>query len=239
MLGIIGGMSWESTATYYAEINRRYNRARGGHHSAPVILWSVDFAPIEAMQRAGDWSAAAGELAAAARALETAGATTLLLATNTMHLVFAELAAATTVPWVHIADATADALVAAGRRRVGLLGTRFTMEQAFYRERVCARAEAAGASLEIIAPAPDDRTYVDGIIFGDLVHGRVPAEARVGAAAVVERLVAAGCDSVILGCTELGMLRLDEASDGVSPATVPLFDTTAIHVEAAVGALLG
>lgn len=230
MIGILGGMSWESTLIYYREINRTYHRRLGGHHSAPVVLYSVDFAAVEAMQRAGEWERAAELLVEAARRLEDAGATLIVMATNTMHLVFDSLTAATRVPWIHIADAAAERLLADGRRRVGLLGTRFTMERAFYRERI-----ESHRPLEVVLPAEEDRARVDRIIFDELVHGEVREESRAFAVAEIERFAEAGCDAVILGCTELGMLRLDAGSDANGPrATLLLIDTTLVHATAAV-----
>ena len=227
VLGIIGGMSWESTVTYYQEINRRYNERRGGHHSAPLLLSSVDFAPIEAMQRSGDWSGTAQILIAAARALQRGGATVLLLATNTMHLVFDELAEAVALPWIHIADTTGDALARAGVERVGLLGTRFTMEQTFYRDRLSARF-----GLEVIVPEETDRRLVDEIIFSELVHGRSTAESRGHYRAVMKRVAEAGAEAIIFGCTEIGLLV------GAEDSPVAVYDTTQLHAAAAVERLL-
>lgn len=220
-------MSWESTVTYYQEINRRYHAARGGHHSAPIVLYSVDFEAIEAMQRAGDWDGAAAVLAAGGRALERAGAGVLLLATNTMHRVFDELVAATSVPWIHIADATGAALERERIRRPGLLGTRFTMQEAFYRSRLEARF-----GVEVLVPADADARTVDEIIFAELVHGVVTPESRRRFGAVMARLANRGADGIILGCTEIGLLV-----DGTD-SPVPMVDTTAVHVERAVEWLL-
>lgn len=227
VLGIIGGMSWESTVTYYQEINRRYHERCGGHHSAPVLLYSLDFAPIEAMQRSGDWAGTAKILVSAAQALERAGATRLLLATNTMHLVFDELSQGTTLPWIHIADATGAALRRDGVERVGLLGTRFTMEQSFYRDRLTERF-----ALEVVVPEDEERRIVDETIFTELVHGHFSEESRDRFREVMQRLAAAGVDAIILGCTEIGLLV--NADD--SP--VPIYDTTQLHAAAAVAHLL-
>lgn len=247
MIGILGGMSWESTLTYYREINRRYHERLGGHHSAPIVLYSVDFAPVEAMQRAGAWDRAGEELARAGRSLEYAGATVIVMATNTMHLVFDELVAATRVPWLHIADAAAERLLADGRRRVGLLGTRFTMERTFYRRRI-----ESHSPLDVVVPAEVDRAEIDRIIFEELVHGVVREESRAFIAAEIERCAEAGCDAVILGCTELGMFGLAGSDQAAAPAgdvnnpdtdpsrraALPLLDTTLVHADAAVEAYL-
>jgi aspartate racemase len=230
-VGIIGGMSWESTVTYYQELNRRYNARWGGHSSAPVIIHSVDFAAIEAMQRSGDWDGAAAVLAEAAIGLERAGATVLLLATNTMHLVFDRLQAATTVPWIHIADATGAALQRDGRTTVGLLGTRFTMEEEFYRGRLADRF-----GLNVLTPEATERREVDRIIFEELVHGTIREESRRYYRSVISALADAGAEAVILGCTEIGLLfdTGNPSTDSGKPApSIPLYDTTILHVEAA------
>lgn len=227
LLGIIGGMSWESTVTYYQEINRRYNERRGGHHSAPILVYSVDFAPIEAMQRGGDWAGTAKSLGSAARALERAGATSLLLATNTMHLVFDELTGQVGVPWLHIADATGEALASDGVERVGLLGTRFTMEQPFYRNRLTERF-----GQEVIVPEAGDRQAVDETIFSELVHGRFTEDSRDQFRSIMKRLAQAGAEAIILGCTEIGLLV------GEKDSPVAVYDTTTLHAAAAVEHLL-
>ena len=227
LIGVIGGMSWESTQSYYREINRRYHEVRGGHHSAPIVLHSVDFAPIEAMQRRDDWDATAAILTEAAEGLERAGAGVLLLATNTMHLVFDRLVEATTAPWIHIADATGAALTADGIGRVGLLGTRFTMEQPFYRDRL---AERFG--LEVIVPDADDRTTVDRIIFEELVHGVTTGDSRRRYGEIMRSLVDRGAGAIVLGCTEIGLLVASDDS------AVPLYDTAILHARAAVDWLL-
>lgn len=222
-IGIIGGMSWESTTHYYQEINRRYRERRGGHHSAPILLYSLDFAPIEALQRAENWRGAAEILVDGAHRLERAGAGVLLLATNTMHLVFDELSAATTVPWIHIADAAGDALRRDGRRQIGLLGTRFTMERPFYRERLRERY-----GLEVLVPTGGEREEVHRIIYDELVHGVIREESREYYRRVIRRLAEEGAEAVVFGCTEIGLL--------VAPETSPVasYDTTALHAAAAV-----
>jgi len=240
LIGIIGGMSWESTVTYYAEINRRYNAVHGGHRSAPIAIHSVDFGPIEEMQRSGDWAGTARILAEAARGLERAGAGVLLLATNTMHLVFEDLVAATTRPWIHIADATGEALQRDGHARVGLLGTRFTMEQDFYRRRLSERF-----GLDILVPSPEERREIDRIIFEELVHGRILEQSRRYYQEVIRTLVSSGAEAIILGCTEIGLLIPAGAATpapGAAPAPAqkddaplpPLYDTAVLHADAAV-----
>jgi len=222
-LGLLGGMSWESTSLYYSEINRRVAERLGGHHSAELLLASVDFEPIVAMQAAGDWDGAALVLGAHARKLADAGAELLVLCTNTMHRVASEIEAAAGIPLLHIADPTGEALVAGGHRQVGLLGTRFTMEQAFYRDRL---VDAFG--LDVLTPETEDRDLVHRIIYDELVHGVIRDDSREEYRSVVQRLVAAGADSVILGCTEITMLI------GPDDSPVPVFDTTALHARAAV-----
>jgi len=225
-IGMLGGMSWESTALYYRRVNEGVRERLGGLHSARILLASVDFAEIEALQRAGDWGRAGETLAAAARRLESGGADLLLLCTNTMHRVAPAIEAAVGIPLVHLADATARSLVAAGIERVGLLGTRFTMEQDFYRERL----EAAG--LTVVVPPPGDRERVHRIIFDELCVGTVSPGSRTAMLEIMSRLCAAGAEAVIQGCTELTLLV--DAGD----TDIPLFDTTAIHAEAAVDAAL-
>jgi aspartate racemase len=224
-IGLIGGMSWESTAQYYALINRETARRRGGLHSAAIVIDSLDFAEIEALQAQGDWAGAGGRLAASARRLEAAGAQLLVLATNTMHIVAQDIQAATTIPFLHIADPTADALIEDGAKTVGLLGTRFTMEMDFYKDRLRQRG------IEPIVPEVD-RTNLDGIIYNELCRGIVSDASRDTYVAAIERLGARGAQAIILGCTELGLL----ISDDDSP--LPLYDTTALHAANAVAQAL-
>jgi aspartate racemase len=221
-IGLIGGMSWESTATYYRILNETLKERLGGLHSAKVILYSVDFAEIERLQDAGDWASAGALLAEVARSLQAAGADFLVLCTNTMHKVAPAIEAAVTIPLLHIADATAAAVVAAGHRRVGLLGTRFTMEQSFYRDRL---AERYG--LKVLVPGPADRELVHRVIYEELCVGKVLPPSRVQYRRIIDGLVAAGAEAVILACTEISLL--------VKPddATVPLFDTTTLHARSA------
>lgn len=222
-IGLIGGMSWESTAHYYAVINRETARLRGGLHSAPLLVHSVDFAPIEQLQREGNWERAGEILADIAVSLEAQGAGIIGLATNTMHIVASSITAQLTVPFVHIADPTADALLADGYDTVGLLGTRFTMEMPFYRERLEARG------LTVLTPDVD-RTNLNGIIYQELCLGIVREESRALYVNAIDRLAHRGAQAVILGCTEIDML----IDDGNSP--LPVFDTTDLHAKALVAA---
>lgn len=223
LVGIIGGMSWESTVSYYQAINRGYNAIKGGHHSAPLLIHSVDFGPIEALQRSGDWDGTAEILSEAAAGLERAGVGLLLLATNTMHLVFDRLVEASSVPWVHIADATGNALTADRRESVALLGTRFTMEKEFYRSRLSQRF-----GVEVVVPDAQERREIDRIIFEELVHGTIRDESRGLYRTVIERLAGEGADAVILGCTEIGLLVDPEE------ISIPTYDTAQLHAAAAV-----
>lgn len=226
MLGLLGGMSWESTAHYYAQINQHVRAAKGGLHSAPILLHSVDFESIAALQRAGDWAQAATLLGAAGHALAQAGAGALVICTNTMHKVAAPVAEAAGIPLLHITDPTIAALLAAKVGRVGLIGTRFTMEDSFYRERL----EAAG--LQVIVPDAADRAEVHRVIFDELCQGQVLASSRANYLAIIERLRAGGVEAVILGCTEIAMLIGSDDTD------LPLFDTTSLHAQAAAEWLL-
>lgn len=227
-IGLIGGMSWESSAEYYRRLNVAVRERRGGLHSAPCVLWSVDFAPIEAMQRAGDWDAAARALAEVARQVEAAGAECLLLCTNTMHRLADEVQAAVGIPLLHIADATAERANSRGLRTVGLLATRYTMEQDFYRGRLEERH-----GLEVIVPPEPDLTLVHDVIYDELCQGRALDASRTEYRRVIADLEAAGAEGVIYGCTEIDLLV------GEHDASVPVFDSTQIHVEAAVDWALG
>ena len=221
-IGLIGGMSWESTVPYYRQINETIKERLGGLHSAKIILYSVDFHDIERLQHAGDWEAAGAMLAAAARSLAAAGAQFLVLCTNTMHKVAPAIEAAVAIPLLHIADPTADAIKAAGIGRVGLIGTRFTMEQDFYRERLRQRH-----GLQVLVPPPADRAVVHRIIYDELCLGKIVADSRAEYRRVMADLAAQGAQAIILGCTEISLLV------GDSDAAVPLFDTTAIHARGA------
>lgn len=220
-LGLIGGMSWESTVPYYRIVNERVRERLGGLHSAKLVLHSVDFAAIETLQRADDWATAGAILADAARGLRAAGAEAIVLCTNTMHLVAPAIEAAVDVPLLHIADATAARIRAAGLGTVALLGTRFTMERDFYR----ARIEAAG--IAVLIPDAADRETVHRVIYDELCLGRIRDDSRTAYRAIIAGLVARGAQGAILGCTEIGLLI------GEGDAPVPLFDTARIHAEAA------
>ncbi|MCG9026621.1 aspartate/glutamate racemase family protein [Laribacter hongkongensis] len=226
-LGLIGGMSWESTATYYRLLNEHAKAALGGLHSARLVLVSVDFAEVEALQARGDWDAAGALLARACRQLEAAGADAVVLCTNTMHKVAPAMQAATDLPFLHIGDATAAAIRAAGLDCVGLLGTRFTMEQDFYR----ARLEARG--IRVLVPEADDRATVHRIIYDELCLGDIRPTSRTAYLDIIGRLAAAGAQGVVLGCTEIPLLV--SAGD----TSLPLFDTTALHARFAADFALG
>lgn len=222
-IGLIGGMSWESTVGYYRQINEGVKKALGGLHSAKIVLHSVDFDPIEKRQRAGDWAGAARILIDAARSVESAGADFILICTNTMHKVAAEVEQSINIPLLHIADATAEALVKDGVRKVGLLGTAFTMEQAFYKGRL---SEEYG--LEVVIPSENDRKRIHEIIYDELCLGQINPESRKEYLRIVNELGKSGVEAVVLGCTEIGMLITQEHTD------LPLYDTTAIHAAKAV-----
>nr|WP_282189077.1 aspartate/glutamate racemase family protein [Azospirillum sp. SYSU D00513] len=223
VIGLIGGMSWESSAEYYRIINERVRDRLGGLRSARCLMWSFDFAEIEALQHAGRWDDATALMIEAAQRLERGGADFLLICTNTMHRMADSVQAAITLPLLHIADPTAERIRAAGLRRVGLLGTAFTMEQDFYKGRLSDRH-----GLEVLIPGDEDRALVHRVIYEELVQGRVEAASREAYREVIARLVERGAEAVILGCTEIMLLVQPEDSP------VPLFDTTAIHAEAAV-----
>jgi aspartate racemase len=228
VIGLIGGMSCESTAHYYARLNEGVRAARGGLHSAEILMWSVDFAPIAQMQAEGRWEEAGVRLATIAKRLEGAGADVLVLATNTMHKVADTIEAAVGIPFLHIADATASKIRAAGKRRPAIMATRFTMEQDFYTGRLHDKF-----ALETLIPDEADRTLVHQIIYDELCVGRVTEASRQAFIDVARRLAAKGADCLVLGCTEVGML-LDERN-----APLPIFDTTLIHADAAVNFALG
>ena len=220
-LGLIGGMSWESTVPYYRIINETVRDRLGGLHSARLLLYSVDFHDIERLQQAEAWDEAGQALAKVAGVLETAGAEGLALCTNTMHKVAATIEAAVTIPLLHIADPTALAIQQAGLRTVGLLGTRFTMEQDFYRGRLMERH-----GLTVRIPDPADRAMTHRIIYEELCRGEVREDSRTGYRQIMQRLVDAGAEGIILGCTEIALLV------GPADAPVPLFDTTRLHARA-------
>ena len=226
-IGLIGGMSWESTVLYYQHINQGIKAALGGLHSAKLVLVSVDFAEIERLQHAGAWHEAGEVLAQAAQSLQAAGAECVVLCTNTMHKLAQQIQAAVDIPLLHIGDATARAILNQDIGKVALLGTAFTMEQEFYR----ARLQAHG--LEVLLPDAAERADVHRIIYQELCLGEVNAESRARYVSIMLRLVEQGAEAIILGCTEIVML-VGEVDVGV-----PLFDTTAIHAEAAVAFALG
>ncbi|MBJ3777614.1 aspartate/glutamate racemase family protein [Acuticoccus mangrovi] len=226
-IGLIGGMSWESTAIYYQEINRRVRDAEGGLVSADVLIHSVNFAEVVALQQAGRWDEAARLLEGVAQGLEGAGAEALLICTNTMHILAGEIEAATNVPLLHIVDVTAVAIRAAGLKRPLLLATRYTMEKPFYLDRM------RTFGLAPMVPAEADRGDVHDIIFGELCCGVVKEASRERYRDVIRRGIAEGADAVILGCTEIGMLV------GAEDAAVPVFDSTLLHAQAAVDFALG
>ncbi|MHA3905009.1 aspartate/glutamate racemase family protein [Castellaniella sp. WN] len=217
-IGLIGGMSWESTIPYYRQINEAVKQRLGGLHSARIVLYSVDFHAIEQLQHAGQWERAGALLADVAGRLEAAGADGLVLCTNTMHKVADRIEAAVGIPLLHIADPTAAAIKAAGYATVGLLGTRFTMEQAFYRERLEARH-----GLRVLIPEDADRHTVHRIIYEELCLGRVEDGSRDAYRDIIRRLAANGAQAIILGCTEISLLIEARHAD------VPLFDTTRLH----------
>jgi aspartate racemase len=223
LLGLIGGMSWESTVPYYCQINQAVKQRLGGLHSARLILYSVDFHELEQLMRAGDWDAAGAALAGAARTLEAAGAQGLVLCTNTLHRVAPAIELAVRIPLLHIIDATAAEVLRAGLHTIGLLGTRFAMEQPFYRDRL---QDSHG--LRVVPPDAADREILHAIIFEELCLGRVEDASRREARRIMADLVTRGAQAIILGCTELSMLI------GPEDASVPLFDTTAIHARKAV-----
>lgn len=222
-IGLIGGMSWESSAAYYRLLNVGVKQRLGGYHNARSVMVTVDFDEIEGLQARGDWPAAGEILADAARRLERAGAGLILLCTNTMHVVADQIQSATTVPFLHIVDPTAMALKQAGIERVGLLGTRYTMEMDFYRRRI-----EVDHGLKVLVPEAADRDRVHSVIFDELVHGEIWEESRAAYLDVIARLGERGAQGVIFGCTEIGLLL---SADQVS---MPVFDTTRLHAMAAV-----
>ncbi|MEY9910004.1 aspartate racemase [Catenulispora sp. MAP12-49] len=225
-IGLIGGMSWESTAEYYRLLNQGVRDRLGGLHSAWVLVASVDFAPIERMQQSGDWEASGEVLAGEARALRAAGAELIMIGTNTMHKVYDQVAAAVDCPVLHLGDVTARAVRAAGLERIGLLATRYTMEQDFYRQRL------ADGGVESLIPDEADREQVQRIIYDELCVGVVTEESRELLIAIGQRLVDRGARGIVLGCTEL------ELSVRIGDLAVPVFPTTALHCQAALDAAL-
>lgn len=226
-IGLLGGMSWESSAHYYRLINQEVRRRLGGNRSARSIMLSVDFAEIEALQHAGQWDALTDMMVVAARQIERGGADMLLICTNTMHVMADTVAEAIAIPLLHIADPAGTAVRQQGLSRVGLLGTAFTMEQGFYAERLRQRH-----GVEVVTPGSEDRAALHAIIYGELVRGVINPQSRAMLRAVMRRLEDDGAQAIILGCTEI-MLLVDASDSGV-----PLFDTTTLHALAAVDAAL-
>jgi aspartate racemase len=225
-IGMLGGMSWESTELYYRKINEATKLALGGLHSAPIAMVSVDFQAIEKLQHDNDWVACARVLCENARQIEAAGADFLLICTNTMHKVATEIEGSIGIPLLHIADATGERIRKAGMTRIGLLGTRFTMEHDFYRGRLQQRG------IEVLIPEEEDRAIVHRVIYDELCQGKIDGHSRDEFVRIIEALHAQGAQGVIEGCTEIAMLVGPEHVD------VPLFDTTAIHAEEAVAEAL-
>lgn len=222
-IGLLGGMSWESTVGYYQEINQGVKQALGGLHSAKIAMVSVDFDPIEKLQHAGDWDGTATILSEAAQNIEAAGADCLLICTNTMHKVAPQIEAAINIPILHIADGTAQALLDDGIKTVGLLGTGFTMDQAFYKGRLKDKYD-----LNVLIPNDTDRKIVHDVIYQELCLGEIKAESAAEYLRIIDALVEQGAEAVILGCTEIGMLVKQADTE------VKLFDTTLIHAQKAV-----
>ena len=222
-IGMLGGMSWESTLSYYKAVNEGIKAELGGLHSAKICLYSVDFAEIETLQHKGQWDETAMILAQAAQSVEAGGADCLLICTNTMHKVAPQIEDKINIPILHIADATAEQLVADGITKVGLLGTRFTMEQDFYKSRLVDKFD-----IEVLVPNDEDRRLIHRVIYDELCQGEINTQSRERYIEVVERLSSQGAQAVILGCTEIALLINQHHTN------VPLYDTTKIHAEYAV-----
>ena len=222
-IGLLGGMSWESSAQYYAILNREVMRRLGHPHSARSVMLSVDFGEVERMQHRGEWDALGAMLAAAARSIEAAGADCLVLCTNTMHCVADAITPAISIPMLHIADSTGEAIRAAGIDTVGLLATGFTMEKPFHRERL-----EHGFGLRVLVPETEEREMVHRVIYDELVGGIIRPESKTAYLAAIERLRERGAEGIILGCTEIMLLI------GQDDVDLPVFDTTTLHAMAAV-----
>ncbi len=220
-IGMIGGMSWESSLEYYRIINDTVKKRLGGFHSAKIIMYSVDFAEIEALQSAGKWEESGWVLADAAKRLERGGADFMILCTNTMHKLKDDIERAVSMPMLHIADAASSRILSLGMKKIGLLGTRFTMEQDFYKDRL------AEGGLSVMIPEKDDRDTVHNIIYDELVKGVIKPESREKYKQIISRMSDQGAEGIILGCTEIGLLIKQQ------DCSAPLFDTTQIHAEAA------
>lgn len=221
-IGLIGGMSWESTSTYYQEINKLVNNKLGGFHSAKIILASVDFNEIEECQSHNDWATSGEILGKQAAILENAGADIILICTNTMHKVFDQVQSYVTVPLLLIADATINELKLNDINKVGLLGTKYTLKENFYKERL------ENSSVKVLTPNDEDIETVNDIIFNELVHGLIKSESKMKYAKIIEKLKKSGAQAIILGCTEIGLLINQKDS------VLPIFDTTLIHAKNAV-----
>ncbi len=222
-IGLLGGMSWESSLEYYRIVNELVRGRLGGHSSAKCVMYSVDFAEIERFQNAGDWTEAAYVLAAAGQGVQAAGADCLVLCTNTMHKIAGEIISQISIPFIHIADPTAEKIKAAGIQKIGLLGTDFTMSQAFYKGRLVQEH-----GLDVLIPNEENRATVHRIIYEELVMGEIKPESKEAYIQIINELIADGAEGIILGCTEIGLLVQDGDCDK------PLFDTTFLHAEAAV-----
>lgn len=222
-IGLLGGMSWESSAEYYRVMNEAVRERLGGLHSARCVMYSVDFAEIEALQREGRWEQATEEMIGAARHVEEGGADFLIICTNTMHKMAEDVERQIRIPLLHIADATAERVKSHGLKKVGLLGTRFTMEEDFYRGRLVQQH-----GLDVIIPCEGERKTVDRVIYDELCLGQIKSSSRGQYVEIIENLVGAGAEGIILGCTEIGLL-VNQDDIGV-----PAFDTARIHAEAAV-----
>ena len=222
-IGLLGGMSWESTLGYYQKINEGVKNKLGGLHSAKIAMYSVDFEPVEKLQHAGDWEGAAIILSDAAKNIQAAGAEFLLICTNTMHKVAPEIEAAIEIPLLHIADATAEILVKEDIKSVGLLGTAFTMEQDFYKGRL-----ADNYDIKVLVPNEEDREIIHKVIYQELCLGKIESNSKAEYLRIINALAAQGAETVILGCTEIGMLV------NQTDTNVRLLDTTIIHAEKAV-----
>jgi aspartate racemase len=227
-IGLIGGMSWESSAQYYRLINEETKRRLGGHHNARSMMVTVDFAEVEQLQHAGDWDRLRELMAEATRQVERGGADVVVLCTNTMHKLADSISAAVAIPFLHIADATAAEITRSGKKRVGLLGTRFTMEEPFYKDRMRDRF-----GIDVLVPPAAARHVVHDVIYGELCHGAIRDESRARYREIIAELGVRGAEAVVLGCTEIGLLISAEDSE------LPVFDTTVIHARAAVDFVLG
>jgi aspartate racemase len=222
-IGMIGGMSWESSLEYYRIVNERVASRLGGVHSAKSLMISVDFAEVETLQREGRWEEATQMMVEAAQSLQLGGADFIVICTNTMHKMAEDVAASVSIPLLHIADATAEQIVARGLKRIGLLGTRFTMEEEFYKGRLEKKF-----ALDVLTPEKTDRDIVHRVIYEELVLGKIEPASKAEYLRIIKDLQARGAEGIILGCTEIGLLVKQ------SDCTLPLFDTTLLHAEAAV-----